>query len=673
VERSCALWALNYHRGTVGALMLRPPALPYALGFVLPPLVVWSAMMGGAWTWLPVVVMFAGVPLVDALVRPNLLHPSAQEITDLEQRLSFRVVTWAWVPVHVALVIWAVQTSASWPVDGTLGGLLLSVAITGGAIGITFAHELVHRSHRAERALGDVLLALVSYPHFAIEHVHGHHRHVATPLDPATARLGESFYQFLPRTLWGSVAHAWAIERERLLRRGRGVWSVGNTMLRYATTLVALYGGVYWVWGGRGVAFVMLQGVGAFLLLEAINYVEHYGLQRREESPGRYERVSVRHSWDSSHRVSNWLLINLARHSDHHLVASRRYPALSTRDQAPQLPAGYGTMLLLALVPPLWKRVMDPRVAAARTFAAVAAVLGLLLGSACDRGVPLSTVGSNSPAAFVRDVSALAPVVLRDEAETARYVEAFPLTAYSLRPSEGVGLFYLDTTDDVIKAVLNEGRAWEPEIRDRLLQHIQPGTSVLDIGAHIGTHTVTMARGVGPHGHVFAFEPQIKLFRELQMNIRANQMGNVTPLRFALGEGDPQVVEMDADTGGNEGGIAVGLGGDRVELRTVDSFQFTNVSLIKIDAEGYEDHVLNGAVRTITSQRPVLIVEIMGGTDYAEATLEERAAIDRTQARMRRLGYTVTRVSMHDYLGVPLPGADSAPGGSVNGSIGIAK
>jgi len=340
------------------------PAVPYAIGFLLPPLVVWTAMMGGAWTWLPVVVMFAGVPVADALMRQNILHPSAHEITEMEQRFTFRAVTWLWVPVHVALVVWVLHTASHWPMGWSLAGLVLSVAVVGGAIGITFAHELVHRSSPIERALGDVLLALVSYPHFAIEHVHGHHRHVATPHDPATARLGEGFYQFLPRTVWGSVVHAWAIERERLARRSRGVWSVGNTMLRYAATMALLDGGVYWIWGARGLAVFLLQGVGALILLEAINYVEHYGLERREQSPGRYERVSVRHSWDSSHRLSNWLLINLARHSDHHLTASRRYPALSTREQAPQLPAGYGTMLLLALVPPLWRRVMDPRVAA---------------------------------------------------------------------------------------------------------------------------------------------------------------------------------------------------------------------------------------------------------------------------------------------------------------------
>lgn len=337
-------------------------ALPYALGFVLPMLIFWSTAAGGAWCWLPVVSLYGALPIVDALVRQNPRHPSADEIADLDTTPWFRVITWAWVPVHVVLVFWATSVASTRPLGSEWSGLLVSVGSTGGAIGMTYAHELVHRSSRLERALGDVLLALVSYPHFAIEHVHGHHRHVATPMDPATARLGEGFYRFLPRTVLGGIAHAWAIERDRLSRKRRTVWHPSNTMLRYAATLTVVYAVVLERLGAQGLAFFVLQGIVAFVLLEGINYVEHYGLVRREESPGRYERVSARHSWDSSHRVSNWLLINLARHSDHHLIASRRYPALSSRTLAPQLPAGYGTMLLLALVPPLWRRVMDPRV-----------------------------------------------------------------------------------------------------------------------------------------------------------------------------------------------------------------------------------------------------------------------------------------------------------------------
>ncbi len=331
-------------------------ALPYALGFLLPPLVWWSAHQGSAWVWLPLVVLYVGIPVVDALAGLNQTAPTAEQITSLERNPWFRLVTWTWVPVQVWLVIWAVDTAVM-PAQspGAWVALLFAVGSIHGAIGITYAHELVHRSRRVERLLGDVLLATVSYPHFAVEHVYGHHRHVATPADPATAQLGEGFYHFWPRTVWGGMRHAWTIRP--------------RTVSRYIGTMAAVYAAVLWHWGAEGLVFFVLQGVLAFTLLEAINYVEHYGLQRRELAPGRYERVGPAHSWDSSHRISNWLLINLARHADHHLTASRRYQALASQEQAPQLPAGYATMVLLAFVPPLWRKVMDPRVVTCRSSA----------------------------------------------------------------------------------------------------------------------------------------------------------------------------------------------------------------------------------------------------------------------------------------------------------------
>lgn len=323
-------------------------ALPYAIGLVLPAVVWLSAQAGGTWTWLTVAVLYVAFPVADALASLNPLRPNDDDVRHLEHNPWFRAVMWVWVPLHAALVGWAVWWTVTHDVSPwAWTGLLLSVGTVGGAIGITFAHELIHRSGGFERALGDAVLALVSYPHFAVEHVHGHHRHVATPLDPATARAGESFYRFWPRTVFGGLRHAW------MVRPG--------TMVRYAVTTAGLYAVVGWTCGREGVLFFALQGIVAFTLLEAINYVEHYGLQRRETASGRHERVGPQHSWDSSHRVSNWLLINLARHADHHLIASRRYQALASREQAPQLPAGYGTMLLVAFVPPLWRRLMDHR------------------------------------------------------------------------------------------------------------------------------------------------------------------------------------------------------------------------------------------------------------------------------------------------------------------------
>ena len=338
-------------------------AVPFLAGFPLAPIVMMCVTEGGWWTFAPVLVVFVGVPILDVI---GGMAESARVSPDVDVNPWFKAVTWAWVPVQLGLVAWIIAMT-------TRGGLepyeqvgaALSMGVTAGAIGITFAHELVHRSRPFERALGEILLASVSYTHFAIEHVHGHHRQVGTPHDPATARLGQSFYRFLPRTLVGSVCSAWRLEVERLARRGRGAFSPGNRMLRYALTQAVIYGVVWRVYGAAGVAIFAGQAVVAFSLLEVINYIEHYGLMRKEIAPGIYERIQPQHSWDSSYRLSNWMLINLARHSDHHCVAAKRYQSLELAPQAPQLPAGYGAMFLLALCPPLWFRVMDPRVSAA--------------------------------------------------------------------------------------------------------------------------------------------------------------------------------------------------------------------------------------------------------------------------------------------------------------------
>ena len=334
-------------------------AIPFLAGFPLAPIVIASVAAGGWWTYAPLAVVFVIVPILDLLSGTD----EARESRDVEQTLWFRLVTWAWVPVQVGLLAWVLAAAGSGRLAPfELLGAALSMGATAGAIGITFAHELVHRHGRFERALGEILLASVSYTHFAIEHVHGHHRHVGTPLDPATARFGESVYRFWPRTIFGGIASAWRIERERLARRMRSTWSPSNRMLRYALTQALLYPAIWLAFGGTGVVVFAGQALTAIALLETINYVEHYGLTRREIAPGEYERIGPHHSWDSAYRVTNHMLINLARHSDHHLLASKRYQSLDLPEQAPQLPAGYGAMLLLALLPPLWFRAMDPRV-----------------------------------------------------------------------------------------------------------------------------------------------------------------------------------------------------------------------------------------------------------------------------------------------------------------------
>src|SRR5438132_10114433 len=318
----------------------------------------------GWWAVAPIVIIFGVLPVLDWL---SGVAPVGREAPDLAFNNWFRLVTWLWVPIQLALITWLVRVVpfAHLTVPEMIAATI-AVGATTGAIGMTFAHELIHRRHGYERMFGNILLASVSYPHFAIEHVKGHHRHVGTPRDPATARLGESVYQFLPRSVLGGLISSWHIERRRLWELEARTWSRHNRMLRVAFVEVLIYAAIAFGFGRVAVAVFAGQSAVAIVILEVINYIEHYGLLRKKSKPWEYERVKAEHSWDSPNRISNWLLINLPRHSDHHLSAAKRYQTLELLAHAPRLPGGYGAMFLLAFVPPLWFHVMNPRVAAAR-------------------------------------------------------------------------------------------------------------------------------------------------------------------------------------------------------------------------------------------------------------------------------------------------------------------
>jgi FkbM family methyltransferase len=250
-------------------------------------------------------------------------------------------------------------------------------------------------------------------------------------------------------------------------------------------------------------------------------------------------------------------------------------------------------------------------------------------------------------------IVSVSPVVLDDGAEIRDYINAFPIDEYLQYRVRGVGRFFIDNAGDEIKRVIVAGDVWERHIVALLEEHIQPGTVVVEVGAHIGTHTVTIARVLGPWGRVYAFEPQRKMFRELHHNLALNGLTNAVILRYAVGSEDGRIVEMNPASPGNEGGTGIGSGGDRVELRTLDGFKFERVSLIKIDAEHYENEILDGAVDTIRRNRPVILIEIMGGQNYQTASPDVRERIHATWKKLERLGYTVTPVFNHDYIALP--------------------
>jgi alkane 1-monooxygenase len=314
--------------------------------------------------WFGPIFAFTVIPLLDMLIGDDRDNPPEAVVPMLEQQRYYRYVVYlATVVEYVAFVgaIWVVSTHTLAWYDYV--GFALSLGVSTG-VSINTAHELGHKTQRFERWLARITLAPVAYGHFYVEHNRGHHVRVATPADPASARYGESFWAFLPRTVTGSIASAWQLERQRLARGGHSVWSWRNEVLQAWAMTVVLWSVVI-AWGGaRVVPFLLIQAAYGASLLEVVNYVEHYGLGRKQLPNGRYERCAPQHSWNSNHVVTNLFLYQLQRHADHHANPTRSYQALRHFDDAPQLPVGYAAMILLAYVPPLWFRVMNPRVVA---------------------------------------------------------------------------------------------------------------------------------------------------------------------------------------------------------------------------------------------------------------------------------------------------------------------
>jgi alkane 1-monooxygenase len=347
--------------------------LGFLLPLLLPLVVVLGHRLGGAWNFLTPAVLFVALPLVDLWAGVDTVTVAPHGSPSPRWRRWFDGLLRAWVPIQLLLLAWgaqAVAVAAAAPGGAVEAiGLTLSIGLLTGAVGITVAHELGHRRALADRVLACTLLATVAYAHFHVEHNRGHHARVATPEDPATAREGEGFWAFLVRTVPAQFASAWRLERERLERLGRPVSALANRMPWAIAAPVVLALGLALAWGAAAVAFFVAQAAVAVSLLELVNYVEHYGLLRRRTADGRYERVQPWHSWNAAQRVSNWYLFNLQRHSHHHANVNRRYEELEHDPRAPQLPAGYAVMVLVAAVPPLWRRVMQPRLAAWRAVA----------------------------------------------------------------------------------------------------------------------------------------------------------------------------------------------------------------------------------------------------------------------------------------------------------------
>ncbi|MEO8742428.1 MAG: alkane 1-monooxygenase, partial [Lysobacteraceae bacterium] len=343
--------------------MTQLKAIGFLLVFMVPALMPIAAWLGrttahpDVLAWFPLFFLFVLLPALDYALGHDASNPLPAQQAHLDTQRWFRAMTMACLPVQLALLAWSgwffVHQHFS-----TIGaaGWLLSQGVVGGVIAINTAHELIHKDTRIERACGGALLTSVGYHGFKIEHVRGHHVHVSTPQDASSARYRQSLWNFLPRALVRNTTNAWRLEAQRLARTGKRWWHPYNELIGWSALWIALAMVFAWWLGPLGLVFFIAQGFFAACSLEIINYIEHYGLERRMLAAGRYERTTHLHSWNSDYALSNFLLFQLQRHSDHHETPRRRYQNLLHHADSPQLPGGYAAMFVLAFCPPLWFR-----------------------------------------------------------------------------------------------------------------------------------------------------------------------------------------------------------------------------------------------------------------------------------------------------------------------------
>jgi alkane 1-monooxygenase len=317
-----------------------------------------------AWLLLPLALTYIGAPLLDWWLGEDQNNPPEAVVLQLDRDPYYRWLTYIVVPLHFVALIgaawWAgTQDLAWWSFIG-----LAAIAGIASGLGINTGHELGHKKPWLERNLAKIVLAVPAYGHFWIEHSRGHHRDVATPEDPASARMGESIYRFALREIPGAFRRAWDIESERLTRKEKSLWSVHNQILQSLALSAVLQLGLIIAFGWKLIPFFVIHNIFAWWQLTSANYIEHYGLLREKDDRGKYERCLPRHSWNSNHIYSNLVLFHLERHSDHHAHPLRRYQSLRHFPDLPTLPNGYFGMYLIAYVPFLWYRVMDQRVLA---------------------------------------------------------------------------------------------------------------------------------------------------------------------------------------------------------------------------------------------------------------------------------------------------------------------
>ncbi|MBT8245425.1 MAG: alkane 1-monooxygenase [Winogradskyella sp.] len=337
--------------------------LKYLAAFLIPITAFLAVNLQGYWAWFTPVFAFVCIPVLELIFPVSTDNFSEEEV---ESRLTRKVFDWLLylnLPVVFGILGYGLFTVLNTSLETyEFVGLVFSVGIVLGVNGINVAHELGHRQTTKERFIGKALLLPSYYMHFFIEHNYGHHLHAATPEDPATARYNQSVYSFWLTSTIRQYFGAWCIQKKLLKNINDSFFSLNNDMFWYLTLQLGYLTLVFAVCSITGLWFALLSGIVGFVLLETVNYIEHYGLMRMKTKTGRYERIREIHSWNSNHVIGRIVLYELTRHSDHHYKSSKKYQVLDCHDKSPQMPYGYPTSMVIALLPPLWFKIMNKRV-----------------------------------------------------------------------------------------------------------------------------------------------------------------------------------------------------------------------------------------------------------------------------------------------------------------------
>lgn len=336
-------------------------ALKYLASYIAPALVFFSIWSANLYSYTALLILFVFFPILELFLKPNASNMNKVEEEMALEDKTHDFILWLLVPMqYFILVYFLFQMQQEMPTSVRVG-MIISMGIACGVIGINAAHELGHRNTRFEQTLSKMLLLTSLYMHFFIEHNRGHHKNVSTDEDPASSKYGETLYAFWFRSIIHSYISAWILEKEKLDMQKKSFWSLANEMLVFQFIQFLLMLSIYLIFGFKILLYFVIAAAIGIVLLETVNYIEHYGL-RRKMKDGRYERTMPIHSWNSNHPLGRLVLLELSRHSDHHYIASRKYQILRHHDASPQMPTGYPGMMILSLIPPIWFAIMHKKI-----------------------------------------------------------------------------------------------------------------------------------------------------------------------------------------------------------------------------------------------------------------------------------------------------------------------